>query len=179
MDSHDLSWAVQYEISRFRSQSKEDGFTLQEYARIFPDLRGGNDMARHVVHLLRMLLRDRREQTALNPELQAHIDAVKRDVEVLERAEKDPYVELDQEEAAIEAGKHAGLGLTSHGPNPDWYGGQGQFCICLGVELYRHASYWDFNNSYAGCYACQSIQHRRRHHKCAKGSGISFGATEA
>lgn len=157
MDSHNLSWAVQYEISRFRSQSKEYCFTLEEYARIFPDLRGGNDMARHVIHLLRTLLRDRREPTTLNPELQAHIDAVRRNVEVLERVEKDPYVELNQEEAAIVAGNNAGLGLTSHGPSPSWYGGQGQFCHSLGVGPHRNPSHRCFNNSFAGCYACQGF----------------------
>ena len=36
------------------------------------------------------------------------------------------YVELDKEEVAIEAGNHAGLGLTLDGPDPDWYGGQGE-----------------------------------------------------
>ena len=39
--------------------------------------------------------------------------------------EKGPYVELNLEEEAIKAGKGAGLGLTPHGPDPDWYSGQG------------------------------------------------------
>ena len=124
MNQHELSWAVQYEIARFRSQSLDYCFTTEEYARIFPDLHGTNDVARHVIHLLRTLVRARRENTVRSPELQKHLDAVKRRVAELERTEKDPYVELDREEEAIKAGKGAGLGLTPHGPDPDWYGGQ-------------------------------------------------------
>lgn len=139
MNSHKLSWAVQYEISRFRSQSNDYCFTADEYARIFPDLQGGNDKARHVVHLLRTLVRDRRDRNIRSAELQAHLDAIKRRVEELERAEKDPYVELDKEEATIEAGKQAGLGLTSDGPDPDWYGGQGK-PFFLTVELLDKAT---------------------------------------
>lgn len=131
MNLHKLSWAVQYEISRFRSQSKDYCFTADEYARIFPDLEGGNDKARHVVHLLRTLVRDRRDRNIRSTELQAHLDAIKRRVEELERAEKDPYVELDKEEDTIEAAKHAGLGLTSDGPDPDWYGGQGKLLFFI------------------------------------------------
>lgn len=125
MNQHELSWAVQYEVARFRSQSQDYCFTMEEYARIFPDLEGPNDVARHVIHLLRTLVRGRRENTVRSPELQQHLDAVKRRVADLERTEKDPYVELDLEEEAIKACKGAGLGLTSHGPDPEWYGGQG------------------------------------------------------
>ena len=126
MDSHKLSWAVQYEILRFRSQSRDYCFTVEEYAKIFPELHGGNDMGRHVIHLLRTLVCNRCKNTTRSPKLQAHLNAIKRRVAELERAEKDPYVKLDKEEVAIEAGNHAGLGLTLDGPDPDWYGGQGE-----------------------------------------------------
>lgn len=69
-------------------------------------------------------MRKQRQNTACSAELQARLDAVKRWVEELERSEKDPYVELNKEEATVEAGKHAGLGLTSDGPDPDRYGGR-------------------------------------------------------
>lgn len=76
-------------------------------------------------------MRDQRNKKVCSAELQANLDAVKRCVEELERAEKDPYVELDKEEATIEAGKHAALGLTSDGPDPDWYGGQGKSSLSI------------------------------------------------
>lgn len=175
MNQHELSWAVQYEITRFRSQSADYCFTTEEYARIFPDLRGTNDTARHVIHLLRTLVRGRRENIMRSPELQMHLDAVKRRVAELERTEKDAYVELDHEEDAIKAGKGAGLGFTSHGPDPDWYGGQG-------TQNYSISLFWASAHalfSHTRCRFGRTFKERRLHYEQAVLFRIYDSAPEA
>lgn len=135
MNQYCLAWATQYEISRLRTFSSELHLTLEQYDHIFKELRGNNDKARHAWPLIRALVQASRGAPQ-NEALQKSLEKVKNERQKLAQGERDPFVELDREEKAIEEGRYAGLGLTSYGPtdSPDWYGGQGKI-ISLSLGL--------------------------------------------
>ncbi|KAF8320914.1 hypothetical protein DL93DRAFT_2073706 [Clavulina sp. PMI_390] len=139
MNRYRLPWAVQYEISRYRSQLKAYCFTIEEYDEIFDKLckrnlasrlqnnqpDGSNTEARQIFHLVRSVVRKNRT-TNDGAVKEADLDAMELKVDASQIEMKDPYLALDAEEKAIISGSGAGLGLSPGCPEgPEWYGGQG------------------------------------------------------
>lgn len=154
MNRHNLSWAVQYEISRYRSQSKKYWLTLDEYDHIFRELEGPNDKAWHVASLLRSCVREHRDPDVRDPVLEAHRDSVKHRMEELERPQPDhdPYLHLEKEEKCISDNLGAGLGLSAH-EQPGYYGGQGR-------DAHFNEAEWDLNLLLFSCPDCDADRGR-------------------
>ncbi|KAF8320916.1 hypothetical protein DL93DRAFT_2224612 [Clavulina sp. PMI_390] len=145
MNCYRLPWAVQYEVSRYRSQNTAFCFSLNEYNEIFEklcqihqavrtkhgQLDGSNIEARQVFSLIRSIYR-KRPPSKGHEGKESQLDSMELRIDVSQIDAKDPYVELDFEEKAILAGSGAGLGLSPDSPDgPEWYGGRVAQCVTL------------------------------------------------
>ncbi|KAF8320917.1 hypothetical protein DL93DRAFT_2224613 [Clavulina sp. PMI_390] len=148
MDRCCLPWAVQYEVSRYRTQPVTYQLSSHEWEDIFTELRkanlatrtedghpdGNNTEARQVFPLVQAVFQQRRRSKDSGTK-EAQLNIMSLEAETSRGRAKDPYIELDFEEKAILAGSGAGLGVSPNSPNGfGWYGGQVAQRVALTVQ---------------------------------------------
>ena len=133
MNSHRLSWAVQWEITRYRTLSPTYCFTLDDYTKIVKELHlsGGNIDAIKVGPALISLAKERQRQAVSDfGDDDVDVEIVKsREVEILTSVVPppigfiNPYAELDREERMLNLTSDERLSADDLGSRK--YGGQG------------------------------------------------------